>query len=514
MKNLKYFISLFLLTALLGCSEDDNSTGFVDDADAPANISAIFTITQDNSGLVTIRPNGEGVTSYSIVFGDETTEPGIIAPGQTIDHAYEEGVYNVSIIAKGINGKTTTYNQQLTVSFVAPQNLAVTITPETGNPYKINVTASALFETYFAVYFGETPGETPVEFNEGQTISHTYATIGTYEVKVIAYSGGAATAEFTQNVTVFDPLLMPVDFESATLNYAFGNFGGSFGSVENNPSPDAVNPSAKVGKIVKTAGAEVWAGITLALDQPIDFSTLTSISLKSYSPVAGAVIKLKLENLADANINTELDAVTTVTNGWETLTYSFAGINNANNYQRIVVFYDFGNNGNGASYYFDDIQLSSNAPDIDLVDFQSGPYTFTNFGNATTTVIDNPDASGINTSTKVAKQNKANGAEVWAGSFLEMPTPIDFSQHSKIKMKVWSPVAGAVFKVKLENLANATINIEVDAVSTVTNGWEELTYDFTGIVNANDYQRLVVFCNFGVAGNNADYYFDDIKLSN
>jgi len=95
-----------------------------------------------------------------------------------------------------------------------------------------------------------------------------------------------------------------------------------------------------------------------------------------------------------------------------------------------------------------------------------------------------------------------------------MAAPINFSQHTKIKMKVWSPVAGAVIKLKMENLATAGINIERDATTTVSNGWEELTYDFTGIVNANNYQRVVVFCNFGVAGNGATYYFDDIKLSN
>jgi hypothetical protein len=85
----------------------------------------------------------------------------------------------------------------------------------------------------------------------------------------------------------------------------------------------------------------------------------------------------------------------------------------------------------------------------------------------------------------------------------------------KIKMKVWSPQAGAVVKLKLENLANGTgINTELDATTTVANGWEELTYNFTGINNANNYQRVVVFFDFGNAGNGATYYFDDIKLSN
>jgi hypothetical protein len=69
--------------------------------------------------------------------------------------------------------------------------------------------------------------------------------------------------------------------------------------------------------------------------------------------------------------------------------------------------------------------------------------------------------------------------------------------------------------MKLEQLiaSNAT-NIEVDATSTVANGWEELTFDYPGIVNANNYQRVVVFFDFGVKGTGATYYFDDIKQSN
>jgi hypothetical protein len=84
----------------------------------------------------------------------------------------------------------------------------------------------------------------------------------------------------------------------------------------------------------------------------------------------------------------------------------------------------------------------------------------------------------------------------------------------KIKMKVWSPAAGKVVKLKLEKLSDATINIEKDATTTVANGWEELTFDFAGINNANNYQRVVFFFDFGNAGNGATYYYDDITQSN
>jgi len=514
MKNLKYIFSLLCLTILMGCSDDQNDTDFVNGVGAPSDISALFTITQDNTGKVTIRPNGSGVTAYEVNFGDGTAENAEVIPGESIDHIYSEGVYNVTITATTINGKTTVYTQELTVTYRAPENVELTVTSEAGNPYKRNVTAKADFETYFEVYFGESPTETPVQFNEGQTISYTYAAIGTYTIRLIAYSGGVATYETTETVTVFDPLLLPVDFESATLNYAFGDFGNSYGSVTDNPLVSAGNSSARVGKIFKNAGAETWAGVTLALDEPIDFSAKHMIKMKVFSPKAGAKILLKLENLTDASINREVIALTTVSNTWEELLFDFNTIVNTNGYQRIVIFYDFDVPGAGESFYFDDIDLASNAPDVTLVTFQDIEYSFTNFGNANTVVIDNPQANGINTSTKVGKLNKAPGAETWAGSFLEMAAPIDFSQHTKVKIKTWSPQAGIIVKLKFENFANSNINIEKDATTTVANGWEELTYDFSDLVNANNYQRVVIFFDFGNSGNGADYYFDDIKLSN
>ena len=80
-------------------------------------------------------------------------------------------------------------------------------------------------------------------------------------------------------------------------------------------------------------------------------------------------------------------------------------------------------------------------------------------------------------------------------------------------MKVWVPAAGMVVKFKMENLSNSAINIERDAVTTVANGWEDLTFDFTGIVSSNNYQRVVVFFDFGNNGTGATYYFDDIRLN-
>jgi hypothetical protein len=404
------------------------------------------------------------------------------------------------------------------VSFLAPTNLNVTISPVVGNNMAITAQATANLETFFQVYWGENPNQVPQDFMEGQTVTHTYASVGTFTVRVVALSGGAATTEYQQNVTISNPVLMPINFESATLNYAFTNFGGANTTVVNNPNVNGVNGSAKVAKLTKNTGSEVWAGSFIELGSPINFATMQKIKIKAWSPQSGITVKMKLENLANPNINTEVDVINTTANAWEDLVFDFTGINNANNYQRVVLFFNFGNAGTGLNYYFDDVELTTGAESLVLpLTFQSTTltYSFTNFGGASAEVVTNPNVSGINTSTKVGKFVKATGAQTWGGSFIELSSPINFATMQKIKMKVWSPQAGAVVKLKLENLANGTgINTELDATTTVANGWEELTYNFTGINNANNYQRVVVFFDFGNAGNGATYYFDDIKLSN
>ncbi len=517
MNKIKIVIGLLVFSLFMGCSKDDDTVN-LDSINTPKNISAVMTIKQDNSGLVTIVPNGEGVTQYEIYFGDATTTPALVNPGASAQHTYAEGNYQVRIVGTTLDGKSSEATQDLTVSFVAPENLEVEINSIPGNNLGITVSATADYETFFEVYFGEDPNQVPVVFMQGETVTFNYATVGTYTVRVVALSGGVATTEYTEDVTITNPVLLPIDFESATLAYDFASFGGANTVKVANPNIDANNGSANVARLTKNNGSEVWAGSLIELGEPIDFSTMQKIKMKSWAPQAGIVVKMKLENLLDSNINVEVDATNTVANGWEELTFDFSGVNNGNNYQRIVVFYDFGNAGTGANYYFDDIELTSGAPSVQLpLDFESTvlTYSFDNFGGAATTVVTNPDMSGINTSATVGKLVKANGAEVWAGSFIELGSPINFATMQKIKMKVWSPQAGIVVKLKLENLLNGgTINTELDATTTQSNAWEELTYDFTGINNANNYQRVVVFFDFGNAGTGASYYFDDIQLSN
>ena len=531
MKVLKYFFSVTLLLAIsFGCTKEINDDiSLVESGATPQKLSALFTITQDNSGQVTITPNGEGGAVYDVFFGDATVAPAKVLAGNNIVHKYAEGVYTVKIIARSVTGKTTEYTQPLTVTFRAPENLEVTAEKDAVNKFKVNVSAKALYETFFQVYFGDVANEVPQAFNEGQTISHTYAVAGTYTVKVVALSGGAATTQFTKVFVIAAQINLPVTFDGVGIDYTVTDFG-------NNVSVDATDPtlaSNKVKKTTKPAGAETWAGTTIgtglgfASRIPIT-ATATQMSVRIYSPAAGIKIRLKIEDHTDNTKSVETDVLTTVANTWETLVFDFANqatgtaaLNPAYNYDMASLFFDFGVAGNGKVFYWDDVKyLPVNVPPTGIVlplDFQSTTlaYTFTDFGGGNATVINNPQVSGINTSSKVGRMVKS-APEVYGGSFITLASPINFSTQKIFKVKVFAPRIGAKLLLKVENLTNGGISFEKEVATTVANAWEELTFDFSAINTANSYQKIVLIFDLGTVGDgsaNFTYLFDDIKLT-
>ncbi len=529
MKNINLFLSFFFILFAFSCSDnEDGSTDFINDASGPANLSALFTITQDNTGLVTITPNGEGANSFFIIFGDGTT-PATVLPGQNVQHTYAEGVYDVKIQATSLNGLMTETSKSLTVSFKAPENLEVTIEKDPTDNFSINLSATADLETFFEVFFGDVENETPTMFNQGDIVNHTYPAIGDYTVRVVALSGGEATAEFTQVVTITNPLLLPVNFESATLNYNFIDFEGAVTAVIDNPDATGANTTAKVAQFVKNQGAQFFAGSILTLDQPIDFSQLKKIKLKVWSPKSGIIVKLKLENATDPNISTELDVRNTAANQWEELIFDFGSLTNGKQLSKLIFFFDFENGGDGATYFFDEIEQTNASPEPIAMPltFESSTLTFdwTGFGSASfgpipAAVVNNPNPSGINTSPKVLEINKTGGAQVWAGASLNLTNPIDFALGTTVNVKVWSPRAGTPILFKIEDSnspkdgnGNPTVFVEVVVNSTAVNTWQEISFDLTSsgsFSTANSYDRVILFPDFGNGGNDELFYFDDI----
>ena len=531
MKVLKYFFSIaFLLAVTISCKKELNEDiSFLDSDTAPAKLSALFDITQDNTGLVTITPNGEGLAFYEIYYGDATTTPVKVLPGKNTQHTYAEGIFNVKIVGHSITGKITETTKQLTVSFRAPENLDFTITVDPNNNYKITVTANALYETFFKVYFGDVPNEVPISFLEGDIVSHIYTAVGTYNVRVVALSGGVATTQLIKPVTIVDPVLLPITFESPSVNYAFTDFGGGTVTKINNPQINGINTSAKVGKMVKNA-PEVYGGSLITLGAPIDFSANKIFRMKVFAPRIGAKVLLKVENLTNGGISFEKEVATTVANAWEDLVFDYRTINTTNAYQKIVLIFDLGTAGNGSAnftYLFDDIRLTNTLPggsQIDLpVTFDAAGvnYNVTDFGNAQSVDAFDP----ANASNKVKKTTKVTGAETWAGTTMGVngngfATRIPMAAGAtNMSIRVYSPASGIKVRLKIEDHTDPTKSVETEATTSAANTWETLIFNFsnqaagTAAINfAYNYDMASIFFDFGTPGNGKVFYWDDVKF--
>jgi len=516
MKTIKYVLSLFIALSLFtGCEKDDN-LDFLNSITAPTEVSAVFNILQDNSGTVTITPNAIGASTYSIILGDETEEPVTVLQGESAVNIYAEGTYTVTIKAVSINGLETEITQQLVVDFRAPENLEIMTAIDASNPFQINVSAEADFAASFEVFFDTSnPEEEATPLALGETVSFEYPLVGDYTVRVIALSGGVETTESTVDITIETPTELPIDFEIFDATTFIG-FGGASADLVDNPDTNG-NESAKVAQIIKGA-PEVWAGNVIELSAPIDFSTKKIMKFDVWSPRPGGTFTLKLENLDDANTNIEKEVTLVGNSAWEEVSIDFSDVADLDTktYQKIVWFFDLGTVGDGSAdwtFYVDNIRQDFAGVVVSQLveDFEATSPVFTVFGNiADTEVVVNPDSSGINTSGNVAQLTKTNGSEVWAGTFFELDSPLDLASFGQINVKTWSPKSGITVKFKIEN-ADASITHEGDVTTTVANTWENLLYDFSD-APAADYIRLVIFFDFGTAGDDSIYYYDDIEL--
>ena len=210
MKKLKTIYKALLILFIISACTEERNLDFLDTVQPPTNVDAMYNITQDNSGLVTITPIAEGATLFDIYFGDTTTEPENVEAGSYVQHTYAEGSYKVKVVAYNIKGDTTEITQDLIVSFKAPENLVVTIENDAAISKQLNVSATADFATTFEFYSGEIGVDQPVaSANIGEALSYQYATAGTYSVKVVVKGGAIETTEYSAEFEVTE-ILAPI----------------------------------------------------------------------------------------------------------------------------------------------------------------------------------------------------------------------------------------------------------------------------------------------------------------
>lgn len=163
--------------------------------------------------------------------------------------------------------------------------------------------------------------------------------------------------------------------------------------------------------------------------------------------------------------------------------------------------------------------FSQNAP----IDFQTNGnglnWTWTTFENDTNPpleIVPNPDTTGINTSSTVAKFTALQNGAAWAGCESQHGSDIgSFSLNNNnctVTIMVWKPVISDV-GIKFVDATNAA-QIEIKVPNTLTYQWEELTFDFSSRIGVYPIvkDQIVIFPDFDLNGRTKDniIYFDNI----
>lgn len=174
------------------------------------------------------------------------------------------------------------------------------------------------------------------------------------------------------------------------------------------------------------------------------------------------------------------------------------------------------------AFAFSGIVSAQNSP----IDFESGGHgaswtwaVFENDTNPALEIIPNPDATGANTSATVAKFTALQTGNPWAGCESMHGSDIGTftldATNSVVKIMVWKPVISDV-GLKFAKPDGAAL-VEIKVANTVTNQWEELTFDFTsriGDPNTVGQDQIIVFPDFDLNGRTQENvcYFDNITF--
>lgn len=147
-------------------------------------------------------------------------------------------------------------------------------------------------------------------------------------------------------------------------------------------------------------------------------------------------------------------------------------------------------------------------------DFEISPVTedFTNFdgGTATVELVTSPQSNG-NSSTNLAKIVR-DGGQSWAGSYLNLDAPLDFSTDKYISLKVWTDAPiGTSMQIKLERQSGGGA-FALATTTTRSGEWETLYWDFSS-QGVTTYDKLVFMFDIGNVGDGtaaSTFYFDDV----
>ncbi len=337
----------------------------------------------------------------------------------------------------------------------------------------------------------------------------------------------------------------PLTFDDPAVTYTLRGFAGA---EDSSIVSDPTGGTNQVVQVNRSDTADTFAGTVVSTGANESVGTIPLdtanplMNLRVYAPAAGIPVRLKIEDSTDPSVSVETEATTTAASAWETLTFDFANeaagtaaYDPAANYDKIIVFFNFGTDGATAgaqTFYFDDIDVGDGGggggpATFSTVTFDDPAVTYTlrGFNGAEDSTVVTDPTGGTN---QVVQVNRSATADTFAGTVVSTEAnesvgaiPLD-TANPLMNVRVYAPAAGVPVRLKIENSSDPAISVETEATTTAANAWETLTFDFANQASgtaafdpAATYDKIVIFFNFGTDGATAGaqtFFFDDIDV--
>lgn len=303
------------------------------------------------------------------------------------------------------------------------------------------------------------------------------------------------------------------NFESGTASLNWEALDGVWNGVVNNPKPNAINNSTKVGRYVKkdsTGYSLFWAKFAT----PVSLATNNKLRINVLTNKTGLLIT-KFEGPKGSK---EVAKQMVVAGQWQEYVLDYYSARAIDSLNRFILFFDAGvGNSKKDTFWFDNVQLlPADAcsgvvvkPNI-LDDFECQRNANYQNGWDSLTIVNNPSATGVNTSAKVGQYKDVVG-EPYQNILHNNVDPIDLSVNNYFRMKLWAPKAGLLL-LKLED-GGAALEVPVQITAAMTGRWLDIGADFSPAA-FRGLKKLVLFFNAGVDGVLGDtYYIDDLQFT-
>ncbi|MGB5008114.1 MAG: hypothetical protein WBO39_14335 [Ferruginibacter sp.] len=157
------------------------------------------------------------------------------------------------------------------------------------------------------------------------------------------------------------------------------------------------------------------------------------------------------------------------------------------------------------------------------IDFEPGGFgagwtwnVFENDTNPALEFVPNPNPSGVNTSSTVAKFTARVAGQPYAGcETAHGPTGMPLfnldASHAIVKIMVYKTVASDV-GIKFAKPDGWSLG-EIKVPNTALNTWQEITFNFTAQIQ-NGYDQIIIFPDFNARAATNVIYFDNIRFGN